>query len=391
MRSIQFGIIGCGMMGREFAGAVSRWCHLTKTDARPVVTAICNRTLSNDRIGWFTHHFPTISQVTQDYREIVANPKVDAVYCAVPHNLHEEVYCAVLNAGKHLLGEKPFGIDLASNETIMRCIESHPDCTVRCASQFIYYPAAQRILRMVSDGALGRIIEFESGFLHSSDLDPAKPINWKRKPGINGEYGVLGDLGTHVAFLPARLGWRVRNTRAICSNIVSERPDAHGQLTPCDTWDNATLLSEVFDPRTQSTFPWLFKAARIMPGERNTWYVSVHGTLASARFSLKNPKRLELLEYAGGEQRWQQIDMGFETPYATITGGIFEFGATDAFLQLVAAFVHEIVHGAPVSIEAACPSPLEMNAAHRLFSAALRSHSDKTTVDLDNTLPRDLR
>lgn len=382
MKTIRFGIIGCGMMGREFASAASRWCHLTDARARPEVVALCNRTLSPERIGWFTDNFPGISQVTDDYRALIANPDVDAVYCAVPHDQHEEIYCAIIRAGKHLLGEKPFGIDLAANEAILRCMSEHPEVLVRCASQFICYPAAQRMLKMADAGAFGRIIEFDSGFLHSSDLDPAKPINWKRIPKYNGDYGVLGDLGTHVAFLPKRLGWTVANTRALCSNIRPERPGPDGKMVPCDTWDNVTMLSEMAEPGTPEGFPWVFRAARIMPGERNTWYFSIKGTEASARFSLKNPKRLEVLEYSGGEQRWQQIDMGFETPYPTITGGIFEFGAPDAFMQMMAAYMYELAHGEPLNSSAACPTPEEMHSAHLLFTAALASHRDRQVVSL---------
>lgn len=382
MKIIRFGLIGCGMMGREFASAAARWCHLTGAAARPVLAAICNRTLSPERIGWFTENFPGISQVTGDYRALAANPEVDAVYCAVPHHLHEEVYCTIIRADKHLLGEKPFGIDLAANEAILRCMREHPQVLVRCASQFIFYPAVQRILRMADARVFGRIIELESGFLHSSDLDPAKPINWKRIPKYNGEYGVLGDLGTHAAFLPKRLGWNIENTRAFCSNIIPDRPGPDGEAVPCDTWDNVTMLSEVSDPQTAERFPWSFRVARIMPGERNTWYLGIHGTKACARFSLKNPKRLELLEYNGGEQRWQQIDMGFETPYLTITGGIFEFGAPDAFMQMMAAYMHEIVHGEPLNSAAACPTPEEMHSAHELFSAALESHKTRRVVDI---------
>ncbi|MBI2435225.1 MAG: gfo/Idh/MocA family oxidoreductase, partial [Candidatus Hydrogenedentes bacterium] len=198
----------------------------------------------------------------------------------------------------------------------------------------------------------------------------------------NGDYGVLGDLGTHAAFLPRRLGWVVENTRALCSNIRPERPDAEGRLVPCNTWDNVTLLSEVTDPRDGTRFPWTFRAARIMPGERNTWYLGIQGTKACARFSLKNPKRLELLEYTGGEQCWQAIDMGFEAPYPTITGAIFEFGATDVFMQMMAAYLHEIVHGKALSAAAACPTPEEMHSAHLLFTAALESHANQRVVPI---------
>jgi predicted dehydrogenase len=264
----------------------------------------------------------------------------------------------------------------------LHCIESNPNCHAACASQFIYYPAVQRILQMLDQGAFGRIIEVDSGFLHCGDLDPQKPINWKRTIESNGEYGVMGDLGPHIAMVPFRAGWMVENTRAICSNIVAERPDRTGRLVPCQTWDNVTLLSQLKDPRDGYSFPWTLKMHRIMPGEKNTWYLGIYGTTVSARFSTKNPKRLQILQYTGAEQAWQNIDMGFETAYKTITGSIFEFGAPDAFIQMMAAFMYELSHGRPLSKSAACPTPQEMHGCHRLFTAALESHKGGCTVSL---------
>ncbi len=382
MKTIRFGIIGCGQMGREFASAAARWCHLTEMDVRPEIVAICNRSLTPLKINWYKDNFSTIKQVTGDYRELLSNPAVEAVYVAVPHNLHEEIYCATLDAGKHLLGEKPFGIDLKANRTILDAMASHRDCYAACASQFIYYPAVQSILQMLERGEFGRVIEVGSGFLHCSDLNPKKPIHWKRIVEFNGEYGVLGDLGPHVALVPFRAGWQVQNTRAICSNIITERPDGHGGVIPCGTWDNATVLSLLRDPGTGNSFPWTLRTHRIMPGEKNTWYLAVYGTKASARFSLKNPRRLQLLRYAGAEQAWQSIDMGFETAYKTISANTFEFGASDAFMQMMAAFMHELSHGKPLSRSAACPSPQEMNDCHNLFTAALKSQRTGRTVTL---------
>jgi predicted dehydrogenase len=382
MRTVRFGIIGCGLMGRAFAAAVSRWCELVDMPARPEIVAICNRTPSEEKTGWFRRNFPTVKQVTDDYRKLLDNPQVDAVYVAVPHNRHEEIFCAALDAGKHLLGEKPFGMDLTANEKILAKARANPKCHIGCASQYIYYPAVQRILAMMEQGNFGQIVEVESGFLHSSDLNPDKPMSWKRTIEINGEYGVMGDLGPHIGLVAFRAGWVVENTYAICSKIIDNRPDSAGRLIPCETWDNVTMLSQVKDPATGSNFPWRLRLARIMPGEMNTWYLYINGTKASARFSLKNPRILQVLEYKGGEQAWQNIDMGFQTAYKTITGGIFEFGTLDAFMQMVAAFMYELSHDEPLSRVAACPTAEEMHQCHRLFTAALQSHRIQNTVKL---------
>jgi predicted dehydrogenase len=384
MRKIRFGLIGCGLMGREFASAVARWAHLPDMEARPEIVAICDQfdSARADLSRWYTENFPTIGQVTNDYRQLVANPEVEAVYCAVPHHLHRDFYCAAIEAGKHLMGEKPFGIDLAANQVILKTAKDHPECLVRCSSEFPFFPAVQRIGDMIERAAFGKIIEVESGFLHSSDLDPNKPIHWKRVIELNGEYGVLGDLGMHPCHVPFRAKWLPRNVRAILSKIVTERPDGKGGRVPCLTWDNATLFCEAHDPASQAIFPLTVKTQRIAPGERNTWYINILGTQASARFSTKNPRRLELLEYRGGEQAWQELDMGQETAFKTITGVNFEFGFSDAILQMWASYVYEIIKGQPLKRFAGCVTPEETAVSHQLFTAALESQHQTRVVSL---------
>ncbi len=133
--------------------------------------------------------------------------------------------------------------------------------------------------------------------------------------------------------------------------------------------------------RTPATyFPMTLKTQRIAPGEKDTWRLEVLGTQASVRFSTKNPKRLELLCYAGGEQIWGQIDMGQETAFKSITGAIFEFGFSDAILQMWAAFLYELEHGRPPGRFAGCATPAETAISHRLFSAALESQRQTALI-----------
>ncbi|MFC1676300.1 Gfo/Idh/MocA family protein, partial [Planctomycetota bacterium] len=347
----------------------------------PKIVAICNRTLSPEKIDWYTDNFNSIKQVTSDYKELLANDDVEAVYVAVPHNMHKEIYCDGIEAGKHLLGEKPFGIDLDACESILKSMKSKPNVLVGCASQYIFYPAIQRILEMLEQGKFGQIIEVESGFSHCSDLDTQKPINWKRMVDINGRYGCVGDLGFHNAIMGMRAGWQIQKVRSIFSNIVSQRPNLAGDIVACETYDNASMLAVVLDETNGQTFPWEIKIHRIMPGEQNTWYFNIYGTKGSAVFSLKNPKCLDVLLYEGKEQAWRKLDMGFATPYKTITGSVFEFGSVDAFMQLMAALMYELEHDKPKSFAAACPSPEEMYGCHKLFTAALKS-SDNKTVEI---------
>jgi len=377
MDSLNLGIIGGGLMGRELVSAAARWCHLTQMEVAMRVVGVCDT--QDEVLKWHARNLPTDACITSDYRRLLADPRVQAVYVAVPHHLHREIYCAAIEAGKHLMGEKPFGIDLEANAAILACLRQHPEVIARCSSEFPFFPAVQRIARMIDAEEFGRILEVTAQFLHSSDLDPLKPINWKRQARFNGQYGCMGDLGLHVCHVPLRAGWTPRNVRAILSKVVEQRPDGHGGMSACDTWDNATLLCESSDPASGTTFPTVYKMQRIAPGERNTWSIEIKGLKACARFSTKNPKRLEVLRYAGGEQSWQQVDTGQETAFPTITGGIFEFGFSDAILQMWAAFADEISQGKARSRFSACVLPEETAWTHRLFTAALESHRRGTT------------
>jgi predicted dehydrogenase len=380
MSIAKFGVIGSGLMGKEFASAVARWCHLPELNVRPELVALCSRAQAMP--AWWQENFSTIRQYTTDYRALLANPEVEAVYVAVPHHLHREIYTAALDAGKHLLGEKPFGIDLPACEAILASVKHHSTLLVRCSSEFPFFPGVQRIGDMLEAGLFGQILEVNTGFLHSSDLDPNKPINWKRMIEFNGEYGVLGDLGMHVCHIPLRAGWTPQNVRAILSNIIKERPDGKSGRSPCHTWDNATLLCQTLDPATGELFPWLLRTQRIAPGQKNNWYLEIYGTRSSARWSSSRADILEVLTYTGGEQIWGQIQMGYETAFKSITGGIFQFGFSDAILQMWAAFLHELKNGKPLKKFASCVRPDEALLSHRLFTAALASQKNNEVVSL---------
>jgi predicted dehydrogenase len=370
---IRFGIIGLGLMGREFASAAARWIHLLGLDVRPVIVAACD---SNPKASdWFKASVQTLNFTTTDYRELLAREDVDAVYCAVPHNLHAGFYSDIIRSGKHLLGEKPFGIDLDANEHISEVIAAHPKVMVRCSSELPFFPGGIAIIQALMNEDFGQIIEVESGLLHSSDINPEKVINWKRMVEFNGEYGCMGDLGMHVLHIPLRFGWFPRRVHAQLAKIVKERPDGKGGRVPCKTWDNATIYGEV--EKAGAEFPITFHTKRIAPGESNTWFIRVFGMKRSMAFSTKYPKTLSFMEYKpGGTQGWQQIDLGYQSAYPTITGNIFEFGFTDCILQMWAAFCDELVHGREKMLQPFyCVTPEEAHQTHLVFTEALNSRN----------------
>jgi predicted dehydrogenase len=378
-QKIQFGVIGCGLMGREFASSAGRWCHLQNVDFQPEIVAACD--VDDDARKWFEDHVPSVRISTPNYQDLLDDPEIDAIYCAVPHNLHEQFYIDIIQAGKHLLGEKPFGIDREANDRINEVIAAHPDVLVRCSSEIPYFPGAYQIMEWVNEDKFGEIIEVDAGFWHSSDLNPRKPINWKRMIEFNGEYGCMGDLGMHALHLPLRFGWMPERVHAQLTNIMTERLDGEGNWVPCETWDNAVLACDVDTGNQQ--FPMTVSTKRIAPGHANTWFLRIWGTKFSAKFSTKQPKNLQYMPYEpGGEQAWRHLDVPYRSAYDTITGSIFEFGLSDSILQMFAAFCDELIHGDDMQQPLSCATPLEAAQTHTIFTAALESNADERAVAL---------
>lgn len=377
MKTIRFGLIGCGLMGKEFAAAASRWCHLNEQLPAPEIVAVCATRESS--MAWFTDRLPGIRYVTTDYRELLRDPEIDAIYCAVPHVLHRQMYIDIIESGKHLLGEKPFGMNQDDNTAILEACRRHPEVVVRCASEFPFYPACQMLIRWVQEGKAGRILEVNAGFNHSSDLDTNKKINWKRQVSQNGEYGCMGDLGIHTQHVPFRMGWIPKRVYADLRSYVSQRPDGKGGMANCDTWDNATLLCSV-ETEDGQTFPMTLETKRMMPGATNSWYLEVLGMDCSMRFSTDDPNAFCYTQKMGTEQAWCRLDVGNKPQFPTATGGIFEFGFSDCMLQMWTSFIKELL-GQPVDF--GCFTPEETVLSHALQTAALRSHREHTAVTVE--------
>ena len=76
-KTVKFGVVGCGLMGREFASAAARWCHLAADLPRPEIVAVCD--LNESARAWFTDNFSSVHLSTSELGELLADPEVEAV------------------------------------------------------------------------------------------------------------------------------------------------------------------------------------------------------------------------------------------------------------------------------------------------------------------------
>ncbi|MFP5282986.1 MAG: Gfo/Idh/MocA family protein [Actinomycetes bacterium] len=377
---VNIGIVGGGLMGREVAAALQRWPALVDHPVRPRLTAVCD--INPAVLGWFDQ-IPTVTRTVTDYADLLADDTINVLYIAVRHDLHAQLYVDTITAGKSLLAEKPFGIDLAAAEAVAAAAAQHPESFVRCSSEMPFFPGAQAAINYVRSGALGRIVQARCGFLHASDLDVAKPINWKRQVRYCGEAGVMNDLGMHAWHVPLRLGWQPDRLFGVLQNIVPERPTLDGGRAPCDTWDNAALHSWVGADGYE--FPLVTEMKRIAPGEKNTWEFAAQGMDGGVRFSTKNPKRVDVFSVVdvpggGREQVWSTLDAGSQSVWPTVTGPNFESGFSDTILQMWAAFLAERERA--LGDRFGCATVEEAVLTHRIYAAAIRSHQTGTVERL---------
>ncbi|HEU5079083.1 MAG TPA: Gfo/Idh/MocA family oxidoreductase [Opitutaceae bacterium] len=370
---VRVGIIGGGLMGREAASAFARWFVLDNFPVRVELVGVCDSQPA--ALDWF-RQLPSVKLLTADCHELLATKELDVVYVAVPHHLHEAIYLDVLRAGKDLFAEKPFGIDLEAAKRI-RDEAKRLKRFVRVSSEFPFLPGAQRVYQLGQSTDLGRMLQVRAGFLHSSDLDPQKPINWKRQTQFCGQIGVMGDLGMHVAHVLLRLGWKPMSVYAQLQKIYTVRPDGKGGSASSDTWDNATLHTRTMIQ--DQIVPMTLEMKRLAPGETNTWYLEILGTERGGRYSTKEPKTYWSYRREK-EQWWSKTDLGFTSVFKTITGTIFEPGFPDVLMQMWASFLAE--RAGQLGDRFGCATPDEAVLSHMIWNAALQSQADQTVVAL---------
>lgn len=106
----------------------------------------------------------------------------------------------------------------------------------------------------------------------------------------------------------------------------------------------------------------------------------IYGLDGSAKFSTEDVNTVWYTRNQGREQAWSRLILGQRTLFPVITGGIFEFGFSDAMLQMFAAFIAELC-GEPCAF--GCFRPDEALLSHQLLTGALRAYETGSVVRLD--------
>jgi predicted dehydrogenase len=366
MTKINWGIVGLGLMGREFVQVLDRIKILREYSKHlPKVQLVHVCDISKEKQQWARNLDKNII-ISDHYDHVINSSNVDAVYCALPHNMHYPVYNFINANGKMLLGEKPFGISSGANRLV--AASCNDMVLSRCATQWLFYPGAYKIYQSLVKGEFGSIMDVRVGFHQDYFHSGIKAEHWKYFQEQCGPAGSLTEVGLHCLFLPIRMGWEFKDVRAILSKSYS-----------FDFYNNNTLMFRMAENGQE--FPMLLETKASAPGETNSWFVEINGTEMSAKYNSRYPKTLKITQQINGRQQWCELDVGNESAYPSYSGRIFEFGFLDGLTQMAAAFCDEAANGR-LGDALYCMTPDETSLAHHIIDAALQSHDGNITVQL---------
>ncbi|WP_377273916.1 Gfo/Idh/MocA family protein [Peterkaempfera sp. SMS 1(5)a] len=296
------------MVGHSFMGAAhsQAWRavnHVFDLPARVELTAVCGRdpervAAAAQRLGWADH--------MTDWRALLARDDIDLVDICTPGDSHAEIAIAALEAGKHVLCEKPLANSVAEARAMAAAAEQARAAGVRSACGFNYrrVPAMALLRRLIADRRLGEIRHVRAAYLQDWITDPEFPLVWRLRREHAGS-GALGDIGAHIVDLAQYLtGDRVVGVTALSETFVRTRPlpagasdgltargdgaDGRGEVTV----DDATLFLGRFEGGALASF----EATRFATGRKNALRLEINGSLGSAAFDLERLNELEFLD-----------------------------------------------------------------------------------------------
>jgi predicted dehydrogenase len=293
-------VLGVGMVGYAFMGAAhsQAWRtapHVFDLPLQPHMAELCGRDaaavrIAAARLGW------TVAET--DWHALIERDDVQLVDVCTPGNLHAEVAIAALEAGKHVLCEKPLANTLTEAEAMAAAAARAASRGVRAMTGFNYrrVPAVTLARQLVTEGRIGQIRHVRASYLQDWLVDPAFPLTWRLQRERAGS-GALGDLGAHLVDLAQYLtGELIAGVSAATATFVGERPllEAPGGAPRSGpvTVDDAA----VFIARWPSGALASFEATRFATGRKNQLRIELNGDRGSLAFDLERLNELQFYD-----------------------------------------------------------------------------------------------
>ena len=297
------GLIGYAFMGAAHSQAWRTAPHFFDLPVRPELTVLAGRdavrvAAAAERLGW--------AGFETDWRRVLERDDVDLVDVCTPGDTHAEIAIAALEAGKHVLCEKPLANTVAQAEAMAEAAARAAARGVRSMVGFTYrrVPAIGLARELVAQGRLGDIRHVRAQYLQDWIADPAAPMSWRLQKDKAGS-GALGDIGAHVVDLTQHVtGQRLTGVSALMETFVRQRPlpasagslsGVGGEGTGEVTVDDAALFLGRFDGGALASF----EATRFALGRKNAIRIEVNGSRGSLAFDFED---MNVLHFYDGDE-----------------------------------------------------------------------------------------
>ena len=302
-------VLRVGMVGYAFMGAVH--AHAWRNAHRffdlpitPELTAVAGRnkeavSAAAERLGF--------ASMETDWRALVERDDIDVVDICTPGDSHAVIAVAALQAGKHVLCEKPLAntVEEAEQMAAVARAEAERGVWAMCGFTYRRTPALALARRLVEAGRIGTVRQVRAQHLQDWLHDPDAPMTWRLDKAKSGS-GALGDLGAHLVDTTQWLtGQAITGVSAIVQTFVTSRPlsgersglGGHGETganAPRGevTVDDAALFTARFADGAIATF----EATRFALGRKNALRVEINGTAGSIAFDFEENNVLQFFD-----------------------------------------------------------------------------------------------
>lgn len=378
------GTLGVAMIGYAFMGAAHSQAWRTAhrffdLPLEPRLNVVCGRTDgavadAAAKLGW--------ASSATDWREVIDRDDVQIVDICTPGHTHAEIALAALEAGKHVLCEKPLANDVATAEQMAAAADSARAHGVLSMVGFNYRrtPALAHARQLVQEGAIGTLRHIRAHYLQDWIVDPDFPLVWRLEKAKAGS-GALGDIGAHIIDLSQFLtGHRLTEVAGHLTRFIERRPLAQvssglSASGASETGEVTVDDAAVFLGRTDGGALATYEATRFATGRKNAMRIELNGSDGSIAFDFEAMNELHVYD-----ARTSARDAGFrrilvtepDHPYA---GAWWPpghgLGYEHTFVHEIADFVRDVAAGTPPS-----PSFADGLQIQRVLEAVERSSHD---------------
>ncbi|MEV2190060.1 Gfo/Idh/MocA family oxidoreductase [Streptomyces phaeochromogenes] len=282
-------VVGFGWMGRVHTQAYARVPHhFPQLSVRPELVAVADEVPGRAEEAAGQYGFATAAR---DWREVAADPRVQAVSIAAPNFLHREIGVAMAEAGKHIWIEKPVGLTAEDARAVAGAVSK---AGVQGTVGFNYRnaPAVAAARELIASGEIGTVTHVRIRLFSDYAAHPEGALTWRYERERGGS-GVLGDLASHGVDLARFLLGEIASLAADTAVFVPERArptgataghtrSAGGELGPVENEDYVSCLL-----RFASGARGVLEACRVSVGEQNNYGFEIHGTKGAVSWDFR--------------------------------------------------------------------------------------------------------